>query len=71
MAPKLSEKLSEFKLPKLRNPLLRQEMPWLISEVVLLIILFNANAPELWFWLVVLIVILAYRIERWHSSKPS
>ena len=67
----MAPKLSEFKLPKLRNPLLRQEMPWLISEVVLLIILFNANAPELWFWLVVLIVILGYRIERWHSSKPS
>ena len=67
----MAPKLSEFKLPKLRNPLLRQEMPWLISEVVLLIILFNANAPELWFWLGVLIVILAYRIERWNSSKPS
>jgi hypothetical protein len=51
--------------------LLRQELPWLVSEVVLLLVLFNANAPELWFWLVVLIVILAYRIERWYSSAPS
>ena len=63
--------LSRFKLSKIRNPLLRQEMPWLISEVVLLIVLFNANAPELWFWLVVLVVIFAYRIERWNSSKPN
>jgi hypothetical protein len=63
--------LSKLKLPFIRNALLRQELPWLVSEVVLLLILFNANAPELWFWLVVLIVILAYRIERWYSSTPS
>lgn len=57
--------------PRIRNPLLRQEIPWLISEVVLLVILFNANAPELWFWLVVLLVVLLYRIERWWSSRPN
>ena len=55
---------------QIRNPLLRQEFPWLVSEVVLLVILFNANPPELWFWLVVLLVILAYRIERWWASRP-
>lgn len=58
------------RLPPIRNPLLRQELPWLISEGVLLIILFNANPPELWFWLVVLLVILGYRVERWLSSGP-
>ena len=63
--------LSKLKLPFIRNALLRQELPWLVSEVVLMLILFNANAPELWFWLVVLIVILAYRIERLFSSAPS
>ena len=47
-----------FKLPRIRNPLLRQEVPWLVAEVVLLVILFNANPPELWFWLVVLVVVL-------------
>lgn len=57
-------------LPPIRNPLLRQELPWLVSEVVLLVVLFNANAPELWFWLVVLLVILGYRVERWWSSRP-
>jgi len=57
-------------LPPIRNALLKQELPWLISEGVLLIILFNANAPELWFWLVVLLVILGYRVERWWSSRP-
>jgi hypothetical protein len=52
---------------QIRNPLLRQEFPWLVSEVVLLLILFNANPPELWFWLVVLL----YRVERWWSSRPN
>lgn len=52
------------------NPLLRQEFPWLVSEVVLLVVLCNANPPELWFWLVVLVVILGYRVERWLSSRP-
>ncbi|CAK6698572.1 hypothetical protein H8F24_11810 [Synechococcus sp. CBW1002] len=55
--------------PLLRNGLLQQELPWLTSEVVLLVVLFNANPPELWFWLVVLLVILGYRIERWWSSR--
>ncbi len=52
------------------GPLLRQELPWLVAELVLLLILCNANAPELWFWLVVLLVILGYRLERWWSSRP-
>jgi hypothetical protein len=59
------------KRPWIPNPLLRQELPWLVAEVVLLVILFNANPPELWFWLVVLlVVVLLYRIERWWSSRP-
>ena len=58
------------RLPPIRNQQLRQELPWLVSEVVLLLILFNANPPELWFWLVVLVVVLLYRIERWWSSRP-
>ena len=61
-------------LPRLpmpiRNPLLRQELPWLVAETVLLLILCNANPPELWLWLVVLLVLLGYRIERWWSSRP-
>ena len=57
------------RIPPIRNALLREELPLLVSEVVLLLILFNANPPELWFWLVVLVVVL-YRIERWWSSRP-
>ena len=44
--------------------LLRLELPWLVAEVVLLVVITNANPPELWFWLVLLLVILGYRIER-------
>ena len=44
--------------------LFRRELPWLVAEVVLLVVITNANPPELWFWLVLLLVILAYRIER-------
>jgi hypothetical protein len=62
--------MSDRRWWQIRNPLLRQELPWLISEVVLLVVLCNANPPELWFWLVVLVVILGYRIERWTSSRP-
>ncbi len=60
-----------FPRPRFRNPLLRQELPWLVSELVLLIVLCNANPPELWFWLVVLLVLLGYRIERWLASRPN
>ena len=47
--------MSDQRWLQIRNPLLRQELPWLISEVALL---------------VVLVVILGYRIERWYSSRP-
>ncbi|MCP9831508.1 hypothetical protein KBZ14_09250 [Synechococcus sp. HJ21-Hayes] len=67
----MSRPVKFWSLSQIRNPLLRQEFPWLVSEVVLLLILFNANPPELWFWLVVLVVVLLYRIERWWSSRPN
>ncbi|MFM8605182.1 MAG: hypothetical protein ACKOBY_06615 [Cyanobium sp.] len=57
--------------PLIRNPLIRAELPWLVAEAALLVVLCNANPPELWFWLVVLLVLLGYRIERWWSSRPS
>lgn len=57
--------------PVFANPRLRRELPWLVAETALLIVLCNANPPELWFWLVVLLVVLGYRIERWWSSRPS
>ena len=53
--------------------LFRRELPWLVAEVVLLVVIANANPPELWFWLVLLLVILGYRIERFlaGSEGPS
>lgn len=54
--------------PPTSRQLFRQELPWLVSEVVLLVVIINANAPELWFWFVVLVVILAYRIERFLAN---
>jgi hypothetical protein len=53
--------------------LFRRELPWLVAEVVLLVVITNANPPELWFWLVLLLVILGYRIERFlaGSEGPS
>jgi hypothetical protein len=62
-----------MRLPPLRiaNPQLRRELPWLVAEAALLIVLCAANPPELWFWLVVLLVVLGYRIERWWASRPS
>ncbi|MEB3316785.1 MAG: hypothetical protein VKO39_01385 [Cyanobacteriota bacterium] len=60
-----------FRPPVLANPLLRRELPWLAAQVALLIVLCNANPPELWFWLVVVLVLLGYRLERWWSSRPN
>ncbi len=54
--------------PPSSRQLFRQELPWLVAEVVLLVVIANANAPELWFWFVVLVVILAYRIERFLAT---
>jgi hypothetical protein len=51
--------------------LLRQELPWLATMLALLVVLCNANPPELWFWLVVLLVVLGYRCERWWTNRPS
>jgi hypothetical protein len=48
--------------------LFRRELPWQVAEVVLLVVIANANPPELWFWLVLLLVILGYRIERFLAS---
>lgn len=56
--------------PRQGWPLLRQELPWLVAELALLLVLTNANPPELWFWLVVLLVLLAYRVERWWAARP-
>ena len=55
----------------MNNPsLLRRELPWLVTMLALLVVLCNANPPEVWFWLVVLLVLLGYRFERWWANRP-
>ena len=44
--------------------LFRLELPWLVAEVVLLVVITKANPSERWFWLVLLLVIPGYRIAR-------
>ncbi|WP_341879719.1 hypothetical protein [Synechococcus sp. UW140] len=40
---------------------LRRELPWLALAAVLLVVLLHANAPELWFWFVLLVLLLIWR----------
>jgi hypothetical protein len=42
---------------------LRLELPSLVAEVLLLVVITNANPSERWFLLVLLLVIPGYRIE--------
>lgn len=49
------------------HPPLRRELPVLVLEVALLVVLLHANAPEVWFWLVVLFVLLIWRGWAWHG----
>lgn len=48
----------------MREPL-RRELPLLIIEISLLVVLLHANAPEVWFWFVVLLVLLVWRCWAW------
>ena len=49
---------------------LRRELPWLALAAVLLVVLLHANAPELWFWFVVLVLLLIWRgINCWWQAN--
>ncbi|MCX5927908.1 MAG: hypothetical protein NTZ23_11455 [Cyanobium sp. LacPavin_0920_WC12_MAG_63_22] len=48
----------------MRAPL-RRELPLLIVEISLLVVLLHANAPEVWFWFAVLVVLLVWRGWAW------
>ena len=43
---------------------LRRELPFLVLEIALLLVLLHANAPEVWFWFAVLVVLLIWRGAR-------
>ena len=44
---------------------LRSELPLLVIEVSLLVVLLHANAPEVWFWFLVLLTLLIWRSWAW------
>ena len=37
---------------------MKREWPFLALEVVLLLVLLQSNAPEVWFWFIALLVLL-------------
>lgn len=47
------------------HPPLRRELPFLVIEIALLVVLLHANAPEVWFWFAVLVVVLVLRGWSW------
>ena len=46
---------------------LRRELPWLIVELALLVVLLHSNPPELWFWFAALVVLQLWRHLAWRS----
>ena len=40
---------------------MKREWPFLALEVVLLAVLLQSNAPEVWFWFIALLVLLTWR----------
>jgi hypothetical protein len=44
---------------------LKRELPLLVVEIALLVVLLHANAPEVWFWFGVLLVLLVWRSWAW------
>jgi ABC-type microcin C transport system permease subunit YejE len=40
---------------------MKREWPFLALEVVLLAVLLQSNAPEVWFWFIALMVLLTWR----------
>ena len=49
------------------SPALRRELPWLILELALLVVLLHSNPPELWFWFAVLVLLQLWRHLAWRS----
>ena len=43
------------------HPPLRRELPFVALQLALLVVLLHANAPEVWFWFIALLVLLTWR----------
>lgn len=46
-----------------------RELPWLVVEAALLVVLLHANAPEVWFWFAALVVLLLWRTYEWRQRR--
>ena len=46
-----------------------RELPWLVLEAALLVVLLHANAPEVWFWFAALLVLLLWRSLAWRQRR--
>lgn len=46
---------------------MRPELPWILLEAALLVVLLHANAPEVWFWFAALVVLLLWRSFAWRQ----
>ncbi len=46
-----------------------RELPWLVLEGALLVVLLHANAPEVWFWFAALLVLLLWRSFAWRQRR--
>ena len=40
---------------------MKREWPFMVLEVLFLLVLLQSNAPEVWFWFVALLVLLVWR----------
>lgn len=40
---------------------MKREWPFVALEVLLLLVLLQSNAPEVWFWFIALLVLLTWR----------
>ncbi|MEA5475392.1 hypothetical protein VB716_14315 [Synechococcus sp. CCY9201] len=54
---------------KLSTSPLGRELPLLIVEIALLVVLLHANAPEVWFWFAVLLLLLLWRFLAWQTRR--
>mgnify|MGYP006274047201 CR=1 FL=1 len=45
----------------------RRELPWLMIQLAVLVVLLHSNPPELWFWFGVLVVLQLWRHLAWRS----
>jgi hypothetical protein len=46
-----------------------RELPTLVLEAALLVVLLHANAPEVWFWFAALLVLLLWRSFAWRQRR--